>query len=97
MNITHNIIRPLLVACAIGSAGVAVGGHVDAALPVCKDSNGAAPGGSVYRDYYTTTFVCDVVPPQRLHITRTPSAAACSEMGGHGWTATYRICWDVDY
>jgi hypothetical protein len=81
------------------AAGTVVGAHdvAEARAPLCHDSNGSAPGGSVYLDYYTTVFVCDVVPPQRLHITRTPSLRACNEMSGHGWTSTYRICWDVDY
>lgn len=34
---------------------------------------------------------------QRLHLTNTPSGYACRWAGGHGWTSTYRICFDVDY
>lgn len=81
----------------VGTFTVATVGNVSAGLPVCRDSNGSAPGGSVYVSYWANPFPCDVVPPQRLHLTSTPSRAACDDVGGHGWTSTYRICWDVDY
>lgn len=65
------------------------------ALRVCADSNGSKPGGTVYLSY-TTSYRCDVVPPQRLTITNVPSKAACDGMGGR-WAPANRSCWDVDY
>ena len=67
-----------------------------AARPPCPDSNGARLGGSVYVRY-GVMLRCDVSPPQRLHETQVPSPAACANAGGHGWTRTTRICWDIDY
>lgn len=89
--------RKLVLVLALAAlAGVITATHAEART-VCADSNGSAPGGSVYVSYYTNPFPCDVVPPRRLHLTRTPSRAACLDAGGHSWTWTYRICWDVDY
>lgn len=82
----------LTIACLAGAHTQ----HADARTPLCRDSNGSAPGGSVYLDYYQVGFVCDVVPPQRLHILRTPSNAARLDMGGR-YSPAVRICWDVDY
>lgn len=67
------------------------------AARVCPDSNGARRGGSVYISYNTTHYICDVVPPQVLHITQTPSLAACEDMGGRGWTKAFKICFHVDF
>jgi hypothetical protein len=88
----------LATLATVATFGVATVGSesASAALAPCRDSNGSAPGGSVYLGY-SSTYRCDVSPPQRLHLTGTPSNAACQDSGGHGWTATYRICWDVDY
>jgi hypothetical protein len=97
MNVRHLIVGGALAAGSLAGAAATPAAHaVTYTLPVCKDSNGSLPGGSVYLDYYARPY-CDVVPPQRLHITRTPSGWACRYMGGHGWTTTYRICFDVDY
>ena len=63
---------------------------------VCADSNGSAYGGSVY-GVYGQALGCTLVSGQRLHLTQTPSATACANAGGHGWTSANRICWDVDY
>lgn len=93
----RNVLAALVVASAPFIASGALTGTSHAAPAPCRDSNGAAPGGSVYFKYTTRYFGCDVSPPQRLHITGTPSARACADMGGHGWTASTRICWDVDY
>lgn len=90
--------RILFVASAVAASVTVVAGPAPVeALAQCKDSNGSALGGSVYWGYYAGRMTCDVRPPQRLHITQTPSRTACNNMGGHGWTATGRICWDVDY
>lgn len=97
MNAHRIFTAALLAVTAAGAVTVAAPADAEARTPICRDSNGAAAGGSVYIDYRTTVFVCDVVPPQRLHIVNTPTAAACNDMGGHGWTAAHRICWDVDY
>lgn len=92
--------KRLLTALALAAASVTVAAAPAAgpasALAPCKDSNGTAPGGSVYWGY-SIPMTCDVSPPQRLHLTQTPTLAACNHNGGHGWTNTYRICWDVDY
>lgn len=72
-------------------------GDADAGAPVCRDSNGPVrEGGSVYVAFGRPTG-CDVVAPQRLHVTRVPSRAACDDMGGHGWQPRARVCWDIDY
>lgn len=89
----------LATLATIGTLGVATVGSesASAGLPVCRDTNGSAYGGSVYVNYSTTRLGCDLISGQRLHLTGTPSNAACQDAGGHGWTSTYRICWDVDY
>jgi hypothetical protein len=89
-----------LTALVAATLGGGQAGQVDAyhhGKPHCPDSNGSALGGSVYFNYSTKYYWCDVNPPQRLHLTNTPSNLACLNAGGHGWTWTYRICWDVDY
>ena len=94
-------LRALLIApiAAATFAGVSLAGAgvADAALKPCADSNGSALGGSVYLYYGVTNNYCDVTPPQRLHLLRTPSRSACASVGGHGWVSTQRICWDVNY
>lgn len=97
-----HILRRAVAAAALipaAAAGVVASSAATAgaARPICPDSNGSAPGGSVYLYYGQASYYCDVVPPQRLHYLQTPSAAVCADHGGHGWTAAYRICWDVDY
>lgn len=87
----------MLALASVGTLGVTVAsGESASALTPCRDSNGSAPGGSVYLGYYSS-WTCNVTPPQRLHLTGTPSNQACLDSGGHGWTSAYRICWDVDY
>ena len=76
----------LAMSITLGSCFGAVG-HVVAAKPPCRTH-------SVYVRY-GDPVPCDVAPPQRLHIVRTPSRGACDDMGGR-WSAN-RICWDVDY
>ena len=99
------VISRVAIALGISLAGgvaiTAVGSVVSdpsasAAMAVCRDSNGSRPGGSVYA-VYGRPIGCDVVRPVRLHEVRVPSKAACDDAGGHGWTATVRICWDRDY
>jgi hypothetical protein len=99
MTSTKKFLLPLAVAAAgILPAATHTTNVVEAmtVTTICKDSNGAAPGGSVYLDYRIHTFICDVRPPQRLHLTHTPSLAACNQAGGNYSPATH-ICWDVDY
>lgn len=84
-----------LAAVALSACSVASSDTADA-VAVCRDSNGSRPGGSVYVAD-GVALRCDVVPPQRLHVTRVPSAADCDDMGGHGWSRKLRVCWDVDY
>ena len=93
-------IRTLIVTAALAvvpvTAALAVPGTANAGAPICRDSNGSRPGGSVYVAD-GVALRCDVVPPQRLHVTRVSSRAACDDMGGHGWSRKSRICWDVDF
>jgi len=77
------------------AASAAIPSHAEAGRPACADSNGARPGGSVYvRD--GAMLRCDVARPQRLHVTRVRSLAACDDMGGR-YSPAVDICWDVDY
>jgi hypothetical protein len=102
---TRPRLRSLVLGLALGASvgsvvaltGEVVGsGEASAAMPVCRDSNGARSGGSVYvRDGRATG--CDVVRPQRLHVTGVRSRSACDDMGGHGWVPSVKVCWDVDY
>ena len=88
----------LLVAAALAVPALAAIGpvaSVSAATPVCRDSNGSRPGGSVYVAY-GRGLACDLVHGQRLHVTRVPSAAACDGIGGR-YSARARICWDADF
>ncbi|WP_116996333.1 hypothetical protein [Desertimonas flava] len=89
-----------LAALAVGSfvAVNAAGGGSASALAPCADSNGSAPGGSVY---FTAAWYrsgapapCTVTPPQRLHITGL-TAAECATAGG-SYQASPPICWDID-
>ena len=86
----------LVSTAALGAVAVATGDVASAAPAVCRDSNGPARGGSVYV-VHGQRLGCDFRPPQRLHVTRVPSAAACADMGGHGWSRSAPTCWDVDY
>ena len=92
------ITRAALAALSLGVAAVplvATSATADAARPPCHDSNGRAPGGTVYVAH-GVRLSCDVSPPQRLAVTRVPNRATCDDMGGR-YAAAQRICWGVDY